>query len=69
VFLCSAEFEAKYQEMYQQLGAGGCGAVFAGYRREDGLPVSVTHTHIKSNTHTHTFNEIHAHTLDMFRES
>ncbi|XP_056267339.1 serine/threonine-protein kinase pim-2-like [Pseudoliparis swirei] len=38
-----AEFEAKYQEMYQQLGAGGCGAVFAGYRREDGLPVAIKH--------------------------
>uniref|UniRef100_A0A8C2XN97 Serine/threonine-protein kinase n=1 Tax=Cyclopterus lumpus TaxID=8103 RepID=A0A8C2XN97_CYCLU len=45
------EFEAKYQQQYM-LGAGGCGSVFAGFRRKDYHPVSVTH--ILSNTHTHT---------------
>ncbi|KAM9367043.1 serine/threonine-protein kinase pim-2-like [Symphorus nematophorus] len=37
-----AEFEAKYEEQ-NQLGAGGCGSVFAGYRRSDGLPVAIKH--------------------------
>lgn len=40
---CLAEFEAKYEEG-NQLGEGGCGSVFAGYRKADNLPVSVTYT-------------------------
>ncbi|XP_034399873.1 serine/threonine-protein kinase pim-2-like [Cyclopterus lumpus] len=38
-----AEFEAKYQQLHQQLGAGGCGSVFAGYCREDRVPVAIKH--------------------------
>uniref|UniRef100_A0A669DA75 non-specific serine/threonine protein kinase n=1 Tax=Oreochromis niloticus TaxID=8128 RepID=A0A669DA75_ORENI len=34
VFVCLGEFEARYVEEHQ-LGEGGCGAVFAGYRIED----------------------------------
>ena len=56
-FVFVAEFQAKYDQQ-DLLGAGGCGSVFAGYRRADGLPVSV-HTH----THTHTHTHILKHTL------
>ncbi|XP_042355481.1 serine/threonine-protein kinase pim-1-like [Plectropomus leopardus] len=35
-------YEAKYQQEHQ-LGEGGCGSVFAGYRKEDNLPVAVKH--------------------------
>nr|XP_046253942.1 serine/threonine-protein kinase pim-1-like isoform X2 [Scatophagus argus] len=37
-----AEFEAKYQQE-NHLGEGGCGCVFAGYRKEDHLPVAIKH--------------------------
>ncbi|KAM9337138.1 serine/threonine-protein kinase pim-1-like [Symphorus nematophorus] len=37
-----AEFEAKYEQQ-NQLGEGGCGSVFAGYRRADRLPVAIKH--------------------------
>ncbi|XP_034411783.1 serine/threonine-protein kinase pim-1-like [Cyclopterus lumpus] len=37
-----AEFEAKYQQQYM-LGAGGCGSVFAGFRRKDYHPVAIKH--------------------------
>ncbi|KAL3977233.1 immunoglobulin superfamily member 9B [Sarotherodon galilaeus] len=36
------EFEARYVEEHQ-LGEGGCGAVFAGYRIEDRFPVAIKH--------------------------
>ncbi|XP_044226822.1 serine/threonine-protein kinase pim-1-like isoform X2 [Thunnus albacares] len=39
---CRAEFEAKYEEG-NQLGEGGCGSVFAGYRKADNLPVAIKH--------------------------
>ncbi|XP_034395567.1 serine/threonine-protein kinase pim-1-like [Cyclopterus lumpus] len=35
-----AEFEAKYQQQ-DLLGEGGCGCVYAGYRREDNRPVAI----------------------------
>uniref|UniRef100_A0A8C5C453 Serine/threonine-protein kinase n=1 Tax=Gadus morhua TaxID=8049 RepID=A0A8C5C453_GADMO len=41
VRLMDADFEALYEEL-EQLGQGGFGRVFAGYRREDRLPVRVT---------------------------
>ncbi|XP_018548135.1 serine/threonine-protein kinase pim-2 [Lates calcarifer] len=37
-----AQFEAKYTEQ-NQLGEGGCGSVFAGYRNADNLPVAIKH--------------------------
>ncbi|KAL3977191.1 vomeronasal 2 receptor [Sarotherodon galilaeus] len=37
-----SEFEARYVEEHQ-LGEGGCGAVFAGYRIEDRFPVAIKH--------------------------
>ncbi|KAK9528865.1 hypothetical protein VZT92_013001 [Zoarces viviparus] len=37
-----AEFEAKYQQ-HDLLGKGGCGSVFAGYRKVDNLPVAIKH--------------------------
>ncbi|XP_038563400.1 serine/threonine-protein kinase pim-1-like [Micropterus salmoides] len=37
-----AEFEAKYEQQ-NQLGKGGCGSVFAGYRKADNLPVAIKH--------------------------
>ncbi|CAL8404618.1 unnamed protein product [Boreogadus saida] len=37
----TADFEALYKEL-KRLGQGGFGSVFAGYRREDRLPVRVT---------------------------
>ncbi|XP_062243295.1 serine/threonine-protein kinase pim-2-like [Platichthys flesus] len=36
------EFEAKYSEL-DPLGAGGCGTVFAGFRKEDNVPVAIKH--------------------------
>ncbi|XP_037609799.1 serine/threonine-protein kinase pim-2-like [Sebastes umbrosus] len=35
-----AAFEAKYQQQ-EKLGEGGCGSVFAGYRKADHLPVAI----------------------------
>ncbi|XP_074493437.1 serine/threonine-protein kinase pim-2-like [Sebastes fasciatus] len=35
-----AAFEAKYQQE-EKLGEGGCGSVFAGYRKADHLPVAI----------------------------
>uniref|UniRef100_A0A671TP39 non-specific serine/threonine protein kinase n=1 Tax=Sparus aurata TaxID=8175 RepID=A0A671TP39_SPAAU len=40
VFVFVDEFQAKYQQQ-DLLGAGGCGSVFAGYRRADQLPVAI----------------------------
>ncbi|XP_069371520.1 serine/threonine-protein kinase pim-1-like isoform X1 [Paralichthys olivaceus] len=40
--LAEATFVSKYWEM-DQLGEGGFGTVFAGYRREDCLPVAIKH--------------------------
>uniref|UniRef100_A0A3Q1CIS0 non-specific serine/threonine protein kinase n=1 Tax=Amphiprion ocellaris TaxID=80972 RepID=A0A3Q1CIS0_AMPOC len=37
-----AQFEALYQEQYH-LGEGGCGCVFAGYRKSDNLQVAIKH--------------------------
>uniref|UniRef100_A0A669B635 non-specific serine/threonine protein kinase n=1 Tax=Oreochromis niloticus TaxID=8128 RepID=A0A669B635_ORENI len=42
LFVCSGEFQARYVEEHQ-LGEGGCGAVFAGYRIEDRFPVAIKH--------------------------
>uniref|UniRef100_A0A3B3HGI4 non-specific serine/threonine protein kinase n=1 Tax=Oryzias latipes TaxID=8090 RepID=A0A3B3HGI4_ORYLA len=36
------EFEAKYVELHP-LGEGGCGSVFAGYRKSDHLDVAIKH--------------------------
>ncbi|XP_026184334.1 serine/threonine-protein kinase pim-1-like [Mastacembelus armatus] len=36
------DFQNKYQQE-NQLGEGGCGSVFAGYRRADNLPVAIKH--------------------------
>ncbi|XP_053274133.1 serine/threonine-protein kinase pim-2 [Pleuronectes platessa] len=36
------EFEAKYLEQ-DPLGAGGCGTVFAGFRKADNVPVAIKH--------------------------
>ncbi|XP_034416794.1 serine/threonine-protein kinase pim-1-like [Cyclopterus lumpus] len=38
----SAMFKAKYQQQ-EKLGEGGYGCVYAGYRREDNLPVAIKH--------------------------
>ncbi|XP_047437214.1 serine/threonine-protein kinase pim-2-like [Mugil cephalus] len=38
----AAEFEAKYEQQ-EPLGKGGCGCVFAGFRRADNLPVAIKH--------------------------
>ncbi|KAK9530872.1 hypothetical protein VZT92_012349 [Zoarces viviparus] len=38
----TAEFEAKYKQE-DLLGKGGCGSVFAGYRKADNLPVAIKH--------------------------
>ncbi|XP_018516730.1 serine/threonine-protein kinase pim-1 [Lates calcarifer] len=37
-----AQFHTKYKEQ-NQLGEGGCGSVFAGYRTSDNLPVAIKH--------------------------
>ncbi|XP_030591487.1 serine/threonine-protein kinase pim-1-like [Archocentrus centrarchus] len=42
VSVCSGEFKAKYVELHK-LGKGGCGTVFAGYRKEDNFPVAIKH--------------------------
>ncbi|XP_026229164.1 serine/threonine-protein kinase pim-1-like [Anabas testudineus] len=40
--LSVSEFKAKYTQQ-NQLGKGGCGCVFAGYRNADNLPVAIKH--------------------------
>ncbi|KAK2849572.1 hypothetical protein Q5P01_009406 [Channa striata] len=42
VHTTKAEFTTKYKQQHQ-LGQGGCGSVFAGYRRTDHLPVAIKH--------------------------
>ncbi|XP_059208120.1 serine/threonine-protein kinase pim-2-like [Centropristis striata] len=37
-----AKFNAKYKQQ-KQLGEGGCGSLFAGYRKADHLPVAIKH--------------------------
>ena len=41
--LCVAEFEDKYVQQ-APIGSGGFGSVYAGFRKEDSLPVSLTNT-------------------------
>lgn len=48
LFVFLEKFKAKYIEQ-DQLGEGGCGSVFAGYRRADNLPVSVTHAFLNTD--------------------
>ncbi|XP_037645024.1 serine/threonine-protein kinase pim-1-like [Sebastes umbrosus] len=42
LFVFLAAFKAKYKQQ-KKLGDGGCGAVFAGYRKADNLPVAIKH--------------------------
>ncbi|XP_074487602.1 serine/threonine-protein kinase pim-1-like [Sebastes fasciatus] len=42
VHMRRAAFEAKYKQQ-KKLGEGGCGSVFAGYRKADNLPVAIKH--------------------------
>uniref|UniRef100_A0A3B4UHR9 Serine/threonine-protein kinase n=1 Tax=Seriola dumerili TaxID=41447 RepID=A0A3B4UHR9_SERDU len=42
VDVARARFKARYEEQ-NQLGEGGCGSVFAGYRKSDKLPVAIKH--------------------------
>ncbi|XP_037623657.1 serine/threonine-protein kinase pim-1-like [Sebastes umbrosus] len=42
VHMRRAAFEAKYKQQ-KKLGEGGCGSVFAGYRKADHLPVAIKH--------------------------
>ncbi|XP_035494119.2 serine/threonine-protein kinase pim-1-like isoform X3 [Scophthalmus maximus] len=44
-----ANFKAKYKKQ-RKLGEGGCGSVFAGYRKEDNLPVAIKHIPEKNIT-------------------
>ncbi|XP_034417555.1 serine/threonine-protein kinase pim-2-like [Cyclopterus lumpus] len=48
----SAMFKAKYRQQ-KKLGEGGCGCVYAGYRREDNLPVAIKHITIDENLLLH----------------
>ncbi|XP_037315993.1 serine/threonine-protein kinase pim-3-like [Pungitius pungitius] len=49
------EFEAKYKEL-DNIGQGGYGSVFAGYRRADNLPVAIKHIPIDKVWFTHEDN-------------
>nr|XP_054587797.1 serine/threonine-protein kinase pim-2-like [Nothobranchius furzeri] len=47
------QFEAKYEQK-DQLGKGGCGSVYGGYRRADNLPVAIKHIPKKNVVWTDT---------------
>ncbi|XP_053703121.1 serine/threonine-protein kinase pim-1-like isoform X2 [Synchiropus splendidus] len=47
-----AAFQEKYHE-YDLLGEGGCGCVFAGFRRADNLPVAIKHISRQNHICTH----------------
>lgn len=51
VFVCVANFEAKY--ILGKLGEGSFGSVYAGYRKTDDLPVSITNG-FSHPTYTHS---------------
>uniref|UniRef100_A0A8C2XKB4 Protein kinase domain-containing protein n=1 Tax=Cyclopterus lumpus TaxID=8103 RepID=A0A8C2XKB4_CYCLU len=46
-----------------KLGEGGCGCVYAGYRREDNLPVSFSH--VLSHTYRHTQSTVRKSHVDL----
>uniref|UniRef100_A0A8C2X883 non-specific serine/threonine protein kinase n=1 Tax=Cyclopterus lumpus TaxID=8103 RepID=A0A8C2X883_CYCLU len=48
----SAMFKAKYQQQ-EKLGEGGFGCVYAGYRKEDNLPVAIKHIKIDEELFFH----------------
>ncbi|XP_024860302.2 serine/threonine-protein kinase pim-3-like [Kryptolebias marmoratus] len=51
-----ADFMTKYQEQ-DSLGEGGCGSVFAGYRRADNLPVAIKHIPENNNLYCNQRDE------------
>ncbi|TKS77303.1 Serine/threonine-protein kinase pim-1 [Collichthys lucidus] len=52
------KFEAKYVQQ-NHLGEGGCGSVFAGYRKVDNLPVAIKHVPNDNVFCTHVVSEQH----------
>lgn len=63
MFVYLAEFKAKYTQQ-NQLGKGGCGCVFAGYRNADNLPVRVTH--VFKHKHIHRQSDLKTLTKVLF---
>lgn len=59
-FVSTAAFKAKYKEQ-QLLGQGGFGTVFAGYRKEDNLPVRLIYLYLSKylylNIHTQRIHD------------
>ncbi|CAL8379653.1 unnamed protein product [Arctogadus glacialis] len=63
----TADFEALYEEL-ERLGQGGFGSVFAGYRREDRLPVRVTPQNHTPCASTHVSDPLEAEDSSEARE-
>lgn len=57
MFVSAEEFEAKYIEL-DHIGARGRASVYAGLRRDDNVPVSVTHTFPNTHRNTHSLTKV-----------
>uniref|UniRef100_A0A3Q3EXT5 non-specific serine/threonine protein kinase n=1 Tax=Labrus bergylta TaxID=56723 RepID=A0A3Q3EXT5_9LABR len=63
----SALFQTKYKQG-EKLGAGGCGSVFAGFRKADNVPVAIKHIPKDNVVCKHTVSEFFLRSLILITE-